>query len=166
MAQSGCVEAQYINMNWDFVAHSIRDVFFGKTPILVYGNDLSVLDSFRSSVHALETFVVHSEKNDKKMNKMYSYFWDIGEGNLFFNNNFCDLFLSIEYDPIINHEKYHEIFLSLKNVLKKNGFIILVNPGSWAKRIGDYFEYREDMSNELKRYFMFKEKNVFIYENV
>ena len=54
----------------------------------------------------------------------------------------------------------------VKNFLKPGGFAMIVNPGIWANDLGNYLTTNEQVKTEIKRYSMFKNKNVLVYENI
>ena len=54
----------------------------------------------------------------------------------------------------------------IKNFLKPGGFAMVVNPGVWANDLGKYLTINAQMLTNIKRYSMFKNQNVLVYENI
>jgi hypothetical protein len=43
---------------------------------------------------------------------------------------------------------------------------MVVNPGVWANDLGKYLTINAQVETEIKRYSMFKNENVLVYENI
>lgn len=92
--------------------------------------------------------------------------WAIEMNDTFFGHDYCDLFMSINYNPWLFYRNYDFIADNLRNFMKKNGLIFLVNPGDWAKDLGNKFPLREDLIMEARRYYLLNNQKVLIYENI
>jgi hypothetical protein len=152
-------------MNWHYIAHIIRDVFPFQAPVIYYGKDFSILNHFRSQEHGLETFCLTSEieQIDSKLNNVY--YWNSGINFPFFCKHFCNLFISINYNIDKNEEEQAKIVEQLKFMVKKNGKILVCNSGSWANLLDLSLKQDLDLQKEIRRFSIFKNENVKIYEN-
>lgn len=152
-------------MNWDYVAHIIRDIFPQRTFTVIYGRNKELLDVFRTSKHGIGAFMLHTER-EKYFSNDYCKYWEAGVDNIYFGESVCDLFISLDYDPKILNEETDLLAKQVKNFLKPGGFAMIVNPGIWANDLGNYLTTNEQVKTEIKRYSMFKNKNVLVYENI
>lgn len=153
-------------MNWHHVAHIIRDIFPSQSPIVYYGKDFSILNHFRSTEHGLETFCLTSEVEqiDSKLNNVY--YWNSGINYPVFGKGFCNLFISINYNIDKNEYQQTEIVKQLKFMVNKGSKILICNPGSWANLFDYCLKQDLDLQKEIKRFSIFKNENIKIYENV
>lgn len=166
MAKSRCGKTELKNMNWHHVAHVIRDVFPNQSPLVYYGKDFSILKDFRSTEHGLETFCLTSEEEYRDSQLNYVYYWNSGVSFPFFGKGFCNLFVSINYDIDKNEQEQIEIVKQLKFMVNKNAKILVCNPGSWAGLLDHCLKQDLKLQKEIKRFSIFKNENIKIYENV
>lgn len=153
-------------MSWNFVGHIIRDVFPSPSPVIVYGENYMSLNSFRSSEHGIETFLLHSDPRCRNIDLEFVYYWEIGINYSFFGNRFCNLFVSIDYDPRPLFDKQKEVNNQIKFLMNDGGKLFLVNPGSWANELENVFTRKSEIEKEIKRFTMFKHEKVYVYENI
>lgn len=152
-------------MNWNFFAHIIRDVFPAPIKPLIYGHDLECLDAFRSNAHSLGFLLLYdNEKLDTRPS--FVHYWSIYEANMHFGRGYCDLFVNIggpsDYPMGGRGSKIDH----LDGLMEKGGFILLVDPGEWALGLRSVFREREDLANEMKCYSMLEDREVEVYEKV
>jgi len=152
-------------MNWNFVAHIIRDVFKKTVNTIYYGDDNSLEPIFNSNEHSIGVLMLRSEE-EIEYDEPYIYYWAAGIDDLFFSEEYCNLFISFNYNPQIFNDDYNKVALQLKNLLKKDGYIFLVNPGMWASCLGLFLKRNNQIEKEIKRYSMFTNENVLVYENI
>jgi ubiquinone/menaquinone biosynthesis C-methylase UbiE len=106
---------------------------------------------------ALEAALENSENN---------YYWPAGLNPMLFSDDCVDLFISINYDPEIFNNNYDQVAQEIKRVLKPGGFILAVNPGKWASNLESEFIADSQIEKEIKRYSLFTDKDVYVYENI
>jgi len=152
-------------MNNNYFCHVIRDLFPKTTATICYGDNCNLVDTLRTPVHGIGALMLHTEYN-KSVEEEYSHMWDIGINGCYFGDQFCDLFISVDYNPLLNGNNYDYMAAQIKNLVRLNGFLFLVNPGLWASSISKYFLLREDLVKEAKRYSFLKNDKVYIYENI
>lgn len=152
-------------MNKDYLCHIIRDIFQSKNFTVIYGSDYELREKLASSKHSVGAYMLYTS-DDKKDIPEYAYHWLAGINHPYFTPGSCDLFISINYDPIIYNELYGNICLQLNSLLKSGGIIFLINPGMWASKIDESFIRRNDIEKELKRYAMLKNEKILVYENI
>jgi hypothetical protein len=150
-------------MNWDHAAHVVRDVFGNRGFTIYYGEDPEFTETLRTSTHGIGAFLMHSNV-EKRFHFDYERYWCIGT-NMFFDADTCDFLISFDYDPVF-HGSPFGIPPYIDRLMKREGLIFLVNPGRWAEYLGDMFILRKDLQAEVKRYSMFKNENVLVYEKV
>jgi ubiquinone/menaquinone biosynthesis C-methylase UbiE len=85
---------------------------------------------------------------------------------MLFSDDCVDLFISINYDPEIFNNNYDQVAQEIKRVLKPGGFILAVNPGKWASNLESEFIADSQIEKEIKRYSLFTDKDVYVYENI
>lgn len=152
-------------MNDNYLAHIIRDLFPVHSATICYGILDSLTEELRKPVHGIGAFLLHSE-NNVNSELDYKKYWEIGINGCHFTDQFCDLFISVDYDPVLNTSNYDYIAAQLKNLVKLNGFIFLINHGLWGSSLDKYFLLRDDLVKEAKKYSMLKNEKVYIYENI
>lgn len=155
----------YNSMNYDFIAHVIRDIFPVNSFTIIYDSETILKDTLSNSEHGIGAFLLHTER-DSSESLTNGYFWEAGWNHPFFTPDSADLFISINYNPELNGNHYNNVALQLSSVLKSNGLIFLVNPGEWANELSSIFSLRYDLIKECKRYKLLLEENVFVYENI
>jgi SAM-dependent methyltransferase len=153
-------------MNWNHVAHIIRDVFKNTSFTLCYQEDMDLLDTLHTAEHGIGAMRLWSALEPPLENSENSYYWPAGINGMFFGDDCVDLFISINYDPEIFNNNYDQVAQEIKRVLKSGGFILAVNPGNWASSLESEFTADSQIVKEIKRYSLFNNKDVRIYENV
>lgn len=152
-------------MNNNFLAHIIRDIFHKKNFTVYYGLDYNFISTLKSNEHSIGAFHVHSENSLKEQGDG-TYYWLVNTDALFFEANCCDLFISYDYDPDIEQQNIQQAINYVHEVIKPGGLLFLVNPGKVFSDIPDTFINRWDLVQELKRYKMLSDKEVFVYESI
>lgn len=152
-------------MNWDYVAHIIRDVFRETTFTIIYGRNKEMIDVLRTPKHGIGAFMLHTER-EKYISNDWCKYWEAGVDGMYFGESVCDLFISINYDPKILDNDYENVANVIQKVLKPGGFALLVNPGIWAAAVGGSLLQNTSLENEIKRYSIFKDEDVRVYENI
>lgn len=156
-------------MNWDFLAHVVRDVF--PTPIspIVYGTDASCLDAFWDTNHSMGLHVLHSDDIVLPPGGPYLdsiSFWDIDKRETKYGADYCDLFMSFGYTPEGSEDQEVKMTEFINWLVKPDGLLFLCNPGPWADSFSNSLKPRNDIINEIKKYSMFTNERVLVYENI
>jgi hypothetical protein len=152
-------------MNWHYVAHAIRDIFVEKTFTTIYGPNVKLAETLRTSEHGIGAFILVTQAEGVELPD-YSWPWEAGVDNIFFGEDKCDLFLSFNYDTNLLNDNYDLLAQQLKSFLKINGMVFLVNPGKWANGLGEWLSRRPDLEKEIRRYSMFRDEDILVYENI
>lgn len=152
-------------MNWDYAAHIIRDVFPQRVFTTLYGRSKELIDVLHTPEHSIGAFLLHTERQ-KYFSNDYCKYWEAGVNGMHFGESICDLFISFNYDPELLNGDTNMVARQIKNFLKSGGFAMLVNPGVWANDLGKYLIFNAQVETEIKRYSMFKNQNVLVYENI
>jgi hypothetical protein len=152
-------------MDWDYVAHIIRDVFPQTTFTTLYGRSKELLDVLHTPKHGIGAFMMHTERGKYLSNDECKY-WEAGINGIYFGQSICDLFISFNYDPELLNDDTDMVARQIKSFLKPGGFAMVVNPGVWANDLGKYLTINAQVETEIKRYSMFKNENVLVYENI
>lgn len=160
----------------DFLVHIIRDLFSNHNTPIYYGEDIFFLKTLRKPEHGVGAFLLHSNCNNGwnllEDNNQYEISSDLCKGwaielnDTFFGEDYCDLFMSINYNPWLFYRNYQFIAENLSKFMKKNGLVFLVNPGDWSAALGDKMKLREDLIIEAKRFSLLSNQRVIIYENI
>lgn len=152
-------------MDWDYVVHIIRDVFRERTFTTVYGRDKELVDVLRTPQHSIGAFMLHTER-EKYFSNDWCKYWEAGVDGMYFGELTCDLFISFNYDPKLLNGDTDMTASQIKNFLKPGGFAMVVNPGVWANDLGKYLTINAQVETDIKRYSIFKNENVLVYENI
>ena len=80
-------------MDWNYVAHIIRDVFPQRTFTTLYGRSKELLDILRTPKHGIGAFMMHTEREKYFSNDECKY-WEAGVNGMHFGESICDLFIS------------------------------------------------------------------------
>jgi len=155
-------------MNNNFLCHIIRDLFINRSNIVIYG-DLYKSSELRSimanSEHSMGSFILHTERNSQQHIDGIAY-WEIGLNAPYMGYNYADLFISVDYNPELSNNNYKFIGEQIRGILRSGGHTFIVNPGKWASCINSYLDLNESLTREAKKYSMFSNEEVFIYENI
>lgn len=152
-------------MNNNYLGHIIRDLFPIHSVTICYGLLDDLVEELRKPLHGIGAFLLHSE-NDIESELDYKKYWNIELNDCSFSNNFCELFVSINYNPSFVNNDYLFMALNIKKLMKFKGIIFLVNPGLWASYMSHFFLLREDLIQEAKRFSILKDQEIYIYENI
>jgi hypothetical protein len=152
-------------MNTDFISHIIRDTFVEKNFTVIYSDDTELKEVLLLPNHSIGAFQLHSELNQEN-DKIDYKFWNIGLSNPHIQYGDVDLFVSINYNPTINNLNKQKAALQIKMLLKDKGKAFIVNPGEWASDLDKHMSIDSESITNIKRYSMFKNENVLVYENI
>ncbi|MFZ4104905.1 hypothetical protein [Flavobacterium sp.] len=153
-------------MNWNFVAHIIRDIFADTNFTICYELDKQLSETLKKPEHSIGAFSMYTSLNALAENIDERYYWAAGRSGMFFEEECADLFISINYDPEILDNDYENVANVIQKVLRPGGFAMLVNPGIWAAAVGGSLLQNISLENEIKRYSIFKDEDVRVYENI
>lgn len=151
-------------INWNYIAHIIKDVFGLEGTVLHYGEDTTLASILNGSEFGVETWGLYTNYYNQLFIPNFHH-WDIGLNNSYFGHDFCNLFLSFNYHPAVIARPTGERALSIARLLKKNGLIVLVNAGNWADDLNSVFGVRQDLINQIQRFSAFKNANVRVFQN-
>ena len=152
-------------MDSNFIAHIIRDIFPNTADTTLYGNHEHLMGVLHTPEHGIGAYLLHTERDKINENSPYK-FWEIGINHMYFSDDTCDLFISFDYNPQLFNEDISVPAQQIKDYLKPGGLCFLVNPGYWANCLNEVMPRNNDIENEIKRYSMFKNQNVLVYENI
>ena len=152
-------------MDWDYVAHIIRDIFPQRIFTTLYGRSQELVDTLRTPEHSIGAFMLHTER-EKYISNDWSKYWEAGVDGMHFGESICDLFISFDYDPELLNGDTDMVAKQIKNFLKPGGFAMVVNPGIWADDLGKHLAINAQVETEIKRYSMFSQQDVSVYENI
>jgi hypothetical protein len=154
-----------MNYNCNFVAHVIRDVFPNQSFVSIYGDDLCLQTELRSSEHGIGAFLLHTEESLILDNEECKY-WDIGINNPFLSYRSVSLMISLNYKLELTDSRAFSSAIQLSNLIIKRGNFMVVNPGSWASSLPLVFNRNSFLEEEIKRFSIFKNEEVAVYENI
>ncbi len=165
-------------MNNNFLCHVIRDVFNPTGQVVLYGENLDLFDTLYAPEHSIGAYMLHSDysvldpkdfktsANVKNANIDLVKQWPLEYNNCFFGLDFCELFVSVNYDPVMLINNFYGAATNIKSMMKKNGLLFLVNPGVWSYNLDLFFDVRFDLIHEIHKYRIFKDDKILVYENV
>lgn len=152
-------------MDNNFLSHIIRDLFPNRAFTVIYNWDESLRKELLTPQHSVGAFQLHTERNNVE-DTFERRFWEAGINNPFIQYGDVDLFISINYDPVVYPNKYMDIALQIMYLLKPSGKALIINPGSWARNIKNIMTIDGITTKEAKRYSMLKDQDVLVYENI
>jgi hypothetical protein len=154
-------------MNNHFLAHIIRDVFSSRDFTIIYGQDRGLQTVLASTEHSIGALQLHSERDQDQDQDCFEYrFWEIGLNDPYLAYGNADLFISINYNPLIYDTDTETIAFQVKNLLKPGGKALMINPGDWAKDFKKIIQIDGFSTKEIMRYSMLQNENVLVYENI
>lgn len=153
-------------MNWNHVAHIIRDVFKNTSFTVCYQGDTDLSDTLYTNEHGIGAMRLWSALEAPLENSENNYYWPAGLNPMLFSDDCVDLFISINYDPEIFNNNYDQVAQEIKRVLKPGGFAFIVNPGAWVSDLATELMPDIQIEKEIKRYSLFKNEDVYVYENI
>ena len=153
-------------MNWNHVAHIIRDIFKNNSFTVCYQENMNLANILYTAEHGIGAMRLWSALEAPLENSENNYYWPAGLNPILFSDDCVDLFISINYDPEIFNNNYDQVAQEIKRVLKPGGFILAVNPGKWASNLESEFIADSQIEKEIKRYSLFTDKDVYVYENI
>ena len=124
----------------------------------MYGKNYPLLPILRNPEHGIEAWGLQTETENLKVPN--TYYWSVGYNGTHFGHEFCDLFISMNYNPYIPDTLLERAAVSTSNVLKEGGYAFLVDPGKWSWELEKHLTPRPDLVREIKRYSMFTDQNV------
>lgn len=152
-------------MNNDFALHVIRDVFGRKVSPILYGRDVDMLECFYSSTHSMGATLLYSDE-PLMSDRDNVYFLNIDEPIMSDYLHLFDSMFSFNYKYSLEPPHCDRVAKHFKFLLREKAQIFLVNPGTWSYCFDDYFERCIDKEREVKRFSMFSDEKVFVYENI
>ena len=153
-------------MNWNHVAHIIRDVFKKNSFTVCYQGDVGLSSTLYTMEHGIGALRLWSGLEQPLENSENNYYWPAGLDPMLFSDNCLDLFISINYDPEIFNNDYQQVAQEVRRVLKPGGFAFVVNPGVWSSHLSTKLTPDIQIEKEIKRYSLFKNEDVYVYENI
>lgn len=159
-------------INWHFVSHIIRDVFDKPITPAVLTDDASCMFDFRSSEHSLGFIGVsldgfrNTEPRFPIQEQIY-FDWDIYNPRYILGVDHSDFLISIDYSPRVDYKmiSLNNLANVLMSFIQNKKPIVLINPGLWADGLNKLPRIPE-LENELKRFSLFDNKEVIVYENL
>lgn len=153
------------SINNNFLCHIIRDIFPIRNNVGLYGDLQELKEEMLKPEHSIGSLLLHT--NREKMNDYeQGFFWEIGINGPYCGYNCFDLFISINYNPMLLTNNYKFIAEQISALMKHRGIVLIVNGGLWSSEIDKYMTLRKDLINEAKRYTILRDKRVYIYENI
>lgn len=149
----------------DNIIHCIRDIFGQLKSPVIYGRDMSMLSDFHSPVHGMGAVLMHSDFPQIRCCENV-YFLNIDEDWLGHYIDYADFLFSINYSYDLNPPYCDRVAKKFKYILKSGAKIFLVNPSSWSFCFDDYYERNFSLEREVKRFSIFKNEKIFVYENI
>jgi len=153
-------------MNWNHVAHIIRDIFKNNSFTVCYQENMDLANTLYTAEHGIGAMRLWSALEAPLENSENNYYWPAGLNPMLFSDDCVDLFISINYDPEIFNNNYDQVAEEIKRVLKPGGFVFVVDPGTWASHLATKLIPDTQIEKEIKRYSMFKNESVYVYENI
>jgi len=153
-------------MKWNHIAHIIRDIFKNNSFTVCYQEDMGLSNTLYTAEHGIGAMKLWSALKPPLENSDNNYYWPAGLNPMLFSDDCVDLFISINYDPEVFNNDYQQVAEEIKRVLKPGGFAFVVNPGTWASHLATKLIPDIQIEKEIKRYSLFKNENVYVYENI
>ncbi len=154
MAESRCPEA--------LIAHMIRDVFGYPKTCLYYGESHALVDLLNGPEHGIQTYHLYTRDRAPIDD---AHHWEIALNDSFYGHDYCELFVSCNYNPVVQYGSPVDVAIQLSKLMKHNGLVFLVNAGTWADNLGDFMTLRSDLIAELKSFYLLRDQNVKVYQN-
>lgn len=148
-------------MNWEFVAHIIRDVFDVSDGVVYFGTDLSGIEVLRRSEHGIETWGLCRSDDDLPG---YCHNWQYDMDPSFFGYEFANLFFSFNYNPPLVYDDESGMAFRIARTLDKGGYVWAVGQSMWASKLGSVLRPRPDLAIEICRYSMFATQPVRVFQ--
>jgi len=151
--------------NEDYILHVIRDVFGRKISPILYGRDIELLNAFYSNTHSMGATLLYSDApliGDRDN----VYLLNIDEPVMPDYSHLFDSMFSFNYKYSLEPPHCDRVAKHFNFLLREKAQIFLVNPGTWSYCFDDYFERCIDKEREVKRFSMFSNEKVFVYENI
>jgi hypothetical protein len=151
-------------MNNNFLIHIIRDVFGAQKSPIVYGRDFDVVTLMKSNEHSMGAVLMYSDFPQIRCE--HSYYLNIDQEDISYYRDYCDFMLSVNYQYQLETPFCDRVAKIFSNIIKKNGKIFLVNPGTWSFCFDDVYERNFQLEREVKRFSLLRNEKVFVYENI
>lgn len=150
-------------MNWDFVAHIVRDLFPVDGQVLYFGADKQFVDTMRKPEHGVEVFMVHNELDI--IDDDHCHYWMVpGINGHYHGPASTDLFLSFGYDPLLDYPRKTAQLIA--ETMRPGGIVVVTNPGAWGYDLYEFLPESKSLIREMRRYSLFKDEMVLAYENL
>lgn len=149
----------------NYTAHVIRDVFPHDGFVLLYGDHYDLKKTLRTQTHSIGAFMMHSSSEIVSSADDCKY-WEIGINNPHINYRSVDLFISLNYKLDVDPNRSFYSAVQVKSLLNKKGLAFIVNPGTWALKMQLLMKRNSFLESEIKRYSLFKNEEIFVYENL
>jgi len=148
----------------NYTLHIIRDVFGRKISPIYYGKDVSILNDCYSSMHSMGCEGFYSDAPFVFHEKFHYLNVDKEDVDYFLDH--ADFLFSIDYKYELDPPYCDRVAKKFKKLLKDQAQIFLVNPGTWSYCFDDYYERNFSLEREVKKFSLFKDEKVFVYENI
>lgn len=153
MAQSGRPEA----INYEHLAHIIRDVFNPHGPVILYGTDHELITTLRKPEHGIEAWRLYTDA--KVSNDEHSFNWLMEYNDSYFGFDYAELFISFGYSPSKVRDP-DVTALQVARLLKPGGLALVAGFNRWAVNLSGALCHREDLVDKLEAYSFFRNKGV------
>lgn len=148
----------------NYILHTIRDVFGRKISPIYYGKDISIVNACYSPLHSMGCEGFYSD-TPFVFNKKF-HFFNTDKENVDYFLDHADFLFSIDYKYKLDPARRELVAKKFKKLLKDQAQIFLVNPGTWSYYFDDYYERNFSLEKEVKKFSLFKNEKVFVYENI
>lgn len=149
----------------DYTLHVIRHIFGQKISPIIYGRDVSLLETFYSDEHSMGATLVYSDAPSIG-NVSHCAFMNVDEPLYPDYFEKFDALFSFDYKYELIPPYCDRVSKHFQHLLCPKSCIFLVNPGTWSYCFDDYFERQLDKEREVKKFSLFKDEKVFVYENI
>ena len=157
MAQSGRPQA----INFEHLAHIIRDVFDPQGPTVLYGTDHELITTLRESEHGIEAWRLYTDA--KLSNDEHAFNWLMEYNDSYFGFDYAELFMCFGYSPSKVRDP-DVCALQVARLLKPGGLVVLSGFNRWAVNLSGVLRARDDLVYELEAYSFFRNKSVEVYQ--
>lgn len=149
-----------MQLNNSYAAHIIRDIFAPTDRVVCYSATYDLVKELRKPEHGIEAWHLYTgDETESDISRR----WNIETDDTFFGLNFCKLFISIDYDPLVTRQ--YDVAVSVDRFMASKGYVFLVNPGEWASKLIELYPPRYDLVHDIKSYSMFKDESVVVLQN-
>lgn len=136
------------------LAHVIEDVFNPPNAVVVYEQGDELISTLRSPEFSIEAWELAST-------------WAIGINDTNYGFNFCKLLLTIDYSPKLTRDSA-DAALAVYQLMQRDGLVCILHNAKWSygwmKKLNLYLRERPDLEKEIRRYKMFQDWAVKVYQ--